>query len=638
MKYTLIKPTERPFLLSKNNVIFEVNDEVTKFTGYAKNELIGKSFVEVRDILKISSQVKFEDNRNEYSCYLFTKEYEPREVTISCKNLKCEDEKAYFIKEKPNSRIENRLPYAVNLLSLDEIAVAIYSIDDGVLIKANKKFLDCCDEYCNKKENRIGRTLEEMFSKYKGSFLERIFLDVAKTGKPYYSQESKLKYPKKGDNYFDIFIVPVYILGKAKYIVHTFSDITNKVKSQEKLLIKTQLDLFNKIMENIEVGFTRYTYPKFNIIDINNKTYSYLKQINPSLSSPVSIIGQNITSVYKFNRDKEAEFKMNIQSTIDGNGKPNFIYRRIFVDGKGRFLKILHQPLFGFNNQIVEIIGISIDITEEVKVKNEMEKVIKVQEELFANLSHELKTPLNVIFSANQLIELYIKNNLLEANKEKVSKNINTIKQNCYRFIKLINNMVDLSKIESGFFKLSLSNEDIVKITEDIVQSVSEYVKKKKLSIIFDTNVEEKFITCDSEKIERSILNLISNAIKFSDPDGRIFVNILDKDDRVEIVIKDTGIGIDKKHLNMIFERFHQTDKSLSRNTEGSGIGLYLVKSIIEMHGGKISVESKVGKGSIFKIQLPSKTLENQEYMQESELEHNKTEMIYIEFSDIYSI
>jgi methyl-accepting chemotaxis protein len=269
---------------------------------------------------------------------------------------------------------------------------------------------------------------------------------------------------------------------------------------------------------------------------------------------------------------------------------------------------------------------------------NKIKETLKIQDEIFANVSHELKTPLNVIFSANQLIELYLKNSLLEDNKEKIFKNINIIKQNCYRFIKLINNIVDISKMNSGFFRVNLSNENIVDVTENIVQSISEYINGKDINIIFDTNTEEKIIACDPEKIERIILNLISNAIKFTNKHGCIFVNLIDKGDTVEIDVKDTGIGIKEKYLNNIFGRFEQVDKSLSRNAEGSGIGLSLVKSIVEMHDGKISVESKVGEGSIFKIELPVKTIEKTEVIEQSKSTNNKIEMINIEFSDIYSI
>lgn len=273
---------------------------------------------------------------------------------------------------------------------------------------------------------------------------------------------------------------------------------------------------------------------------------------------------------------------------------------------------------------------------------NKIKETLKIQDEIFANVSHELKTPLNVIFSANQLTEFYLKNSLLEDNlednKEKILKNINVIKQNCYRFTKLINNIVDISKMNSGFFRVNLSNENIVDVTEEIVQSISDYINGKHISIIFDTNTEEKIIACDPEKIERVILNIISNAIKFTNTDGSIFVNVIDKGDSVEIDIKDTGIGIEKKYLNNIFERFEQVDKSVSRNAEGSGIGLSLVKSIVEMHGGKISVESTVGKGSVFKIELPAKTIEEIEVIEQTKASNNKIEMINVEFSDIYSI
>ena len=274
---------------------------------------------------------------------------------------------------------------------------------------------------------------------------------------------------------------------------------------------------------------------------------------------------------------------------------------------------------------------------KSIKEKVEyMEKSMKMKEDIFANVSHEFKTPLNLILSANQLIEVYLKNDLLIDNKEKALKSIKIIKQNCYRFTKLINNILDMSKIDSGFLKMNLSNENIVSVIENIVDSVSEYIKLKELSIIFDTNTEEKIIACDPEKIERVVLNLISNSIKFTDSGGSIFINIIDKGDIIEIEVKDTGIGIDKESLDKIFKKFHQIDTSLSRNAEGTGIGLSLVKSLVELHGGNINVHSEVGKGSVFKIELPVKTLEDTETTTIKDFTNSKVEIINIEFSDIY--
>lgn len=294
--------------------------------------------------------------------------------------------------------------------------------------------------------------------------------------------------------------------------------------------------------------------------------------------------------------------------------------------------------MYGLNNQVCEIIVLILDITDEVKAKNEVEEALRVQDEIFSNVSHELKTPLNVIFSTNQLMQLYLKNDSFEYHKEKIIKGINVIKQNCYRFTKIINNVIDVSKIESGYFKLNLSNKNIVSVVEEITESLSDYVRIKGLNIIFDTDIEEKIIACDVNKIERIILNIISNAIKFTDKGGSIFVNIFDKGDNVEIHVKDTGIGMDRKHVDNIFKRFHQIDKSLSRNAEGSGIGLSLVHSIVKLHNGKISVESKPGDGSLFKIELPATTIEDTKVVEERKSTNSKIEMIEIEFSDIYSL
>ena len=190
---------------------------------------------------------------------------------------------------------------------------------------------------------------------------------------------------------------------------------------------------------------------------------------------------------------------------------------------------------------------------EEVNKKNEMnkklQKLLISHEEFMANISHELKTPLNVIFSATQLIEMYCNNGSLDDRRETIIKYLESMKLNSYRLSKLINNIVDSSKIQAGFFELNLSNNNIVEIVEEITMSVTNFTDSKGLHIIFDTDSEEKIIACDPEKIERIVLNLISNAIKFSDVGDEIFVDVKDKNEFVEISVKDNGIGIEEKNL-----------------------------------------------------------------------------------------
>jgi len=282
------------------------------------------------------------------------------------------------------------------------------------------------------------------------------------------------------------------------------------------------------------------------------------------------------------------------------------------------------------------------DLETEVKNKNllldKSKEYNKTKTQFFSIISHELKTPLNIIFSSLQLMEsIYIGSSSL-SNDGKFLKYSKMMKQNCYRLIRLINNFIDMNKIELGFANLKLKNNNIVKVIEDITLSVVEYSKLKNVNIIFDTETEEIITAFDSGKLERIMLNLLSNALKFTPAKGAIYINIYDKIEYILISVKDTGIGIPENMLNKIFDPFTQVDSSLKRNAEGSGIGLSIVKSLVEMHNGKISVKSQVGIGSEFIIKLPVKPIKSEinEYNQAGNSLNDNVEKIKIEFSDIY--
>ncbi|SKC53931.1 sensor histidine kinase [Maledivibacter halophilus] len=279
------------------------------------------------------------------------------------------------------------------------------------------------------------------------------------------------------------------------------------------------------------------------------------------------------------------------------------------------------------------------DLEKKRKKLEEEIEYSNLKTEFFSNISHEFKTPLNIIFSTTQLMKFNLKKENSKFDITKLNNHVDTIKQNCYRLLRLINNILDLTKIDSGFMKLNLENGNIVSTIEDITLSTVEYVKSKSKKIVFDTDVEEKIMAFDSDKIERIILNLISNSIKFTKPNDSIEVNIHDKDEKIIISIKDTGIGIPKEKQKEIFERFTQVDSCLTRKTEGSGIGLSLVKAFVEMHDGKISLKSEYGKGTEFIIELPVKLVswENGEGEGKKSNGKRNVEMMDIEFSDIYS-
>jgi PAS domain S-box-containing protein len=297
------------------------------------------------------------------------------------------------------------------------------------------------------------------------------------------------------------------------------------------------------------------------------------------------------------------------------------------------------------------LIGMAVDITdhrqveeyriqasESIKKLNKVVEMDKMRTEFFSNLSHELRTPLNVILGSLQLVDMY-SSNTSDPYMEKTRKYHKIMRQNCYRLLRLVNNLVDLNKLDDGYMHMNMENHDIVGIVSKIAASVSDYIENKGINFEYNSITEAKVIACDPDKIERIILNLLSNAIKFTDPGGKISCNIWDGGNRIYISVKDSGIGIAKEKHDMVFKRFVQIDKSLSRNHNGSGIGLSLSKSLVELHGGKISLISDTGMGCEFIIELPIHELTiletaNKESQYSS---NNKIEAINIEFSDIYS-
>lgn len=318
----------------------------------------------------------------------------------------------------------------------------------------------------------------------------------------------------------------------------------------------------------------------------------------------------------------------------------------IILDEKEKVDKIydgLRIPLFNDDGTRQGLIFLGIDITEH-KINEKNEHLIKelmyydeLKTNFFSNISHELRTPLNLIFSALQIIEL--KTSEFKEEQESVEKYISIMRQNCYRLLRIIDNVIDITKIDAGHFFTQNLNKDIVGVTENIVLSVADYVESKGVSITFDTEIEEKIMAFDADAMQRIILNLLSNSIKFTPSGGSIEVNIYDKVNSIVISVKDTGLGIPIEKQAAIFEKFVQVDKSLSRNREGSGIGLSLVKELVVLHGGTIELESTLGKGSNFRIELPVSVVQEDRNFNELNIytSKNSVERIKIEFSDIYS-
>ena len=444
-------------------------------------------------------------------------------------------------------------------------------------------------------------------------------------------------------------IIPVEInsilmaLNDEKYILSISRDITQR-KKDEKALKKSEKK-YRSLIESLPYGVCILNKGK--ILFSNKVGLDYLGV--PSLKN---LKNKKYIELFQPHEDHRDVFKRKIKQLYADGHAPLTEEKIIRVkDGKVFDLETIITKL-PYEEDEDKFLVVTRDISdrkkaellekemlEKSKLLDQVVEYENLRAEFFANISHELRTPVNVILSTLQLLNFNINNiNTYYDSKDKYKKHLSIMKQNCYRLIRLINNLIDVTKIDSGYFHLNLTNANIVNVVEDITLSIAEYIENKGISIVFDTEVEERVLACDPDKIERILLNLISNAVKFTEPGGNIFVNMINKEKSIVIAVSDTGVGIPRDKQKIIFERFIQVDKSLTRNREGSGIGLSLVKSLVDMHKGTITIESEPNKGSKFLIELPVYLVdesENTVNASDYRIQEN-VEKINIEFSDIY--
>lgn len=436
-----------------------------------------------------------------------------------------------------------------------------------------------------------------------------------------------------GDIFFaEVALVALPIEGRI-VLSASIRDITMKKEAQKKMEDneKKFREVFNNANDAIFLSELDASGTTGNFIEVNDyacKRLGFSKEELLGMSSKeLDIRGIDVNQIDKRIMEKNFDtFETVILSKL-GDKIPVEISSHIF--------KL-------FNNNAM--LSIARDISDRkwaekyIKLFNEAKEYDKLKTLFISNISHELRTPLNLILGIVQLLEWKLENNTIVDEENKLNRHLKVLRQNSYRLIRLVNNMIDITKMESGYMKLNLQNDDIVSVIENITLSVAEYIEHENIDLRFDTSVEEKIIACDPDKIERIILNLLSNAVKFTPVGGSIFVSINEEGEYVLISVKDTGIGIPKDKLDLIFERFRQADKSYTRNHEGSGIGLSIVKALAKMHDGSISVKSEPDKGSEFIIKLPIRLLaEETKFTPAIGMEKNNVERISIEFSDIYA-
>lgn len=425
---------------------------------------------------------------------------------------------------------------------------------------------------------------------------------------------------------------------------------------EEKLLYFSYLNAYKKLndVKNKEINLNKKLCLRKNELKELNlllkKSEDRYKEVVSTFSDGILIFENDILTYSNYYKNIDS-FKVNkkgiklSQVLFNLTGKDysnvndlNYIAEFFQVINKNKSKSFFEFYLFKIDD-LKKILVLN-NVTNIIKKRKELiniESIINkenIKEEFYSNISHELRTPINIIYSAIQLNEVYLKNSELS----KIEKNNEIIMQNCLRLIRTINNFIDSNKLTEGYLDTNKKYYNLVTVIENVLSLSNIYMKQKNTDLIFDPENEEIYFYCDKNQIERIMLNILSNSLKYGKENGNIYIRIKAKEyEKIIIEVINDADAIPEEKRKMIFEKFTKVNSSLNRPSEGSGLGLFLTKKLVELHFGNISLNTGKRKGNIFKIELPYKKIQESEVTIIDPLDLRELEeKVKIEFSDIY--
>lgn len=477
----------------------------------------------------------------------------------------------------------------------------------------------------------FGKTSEEMINKIT---LKELLGPLYEFNEPYVNGvlkgkvqffEREIPLPTGEISYYSASYFPHIIDGDVKGFFVQVTDVS-KIKKSEIELIEAQQDL-KKLSEfqNVILNSNSYsiiaTNPDGVIVSFNHGAEKMLGYDSEELiDKETPAIIHDLTEVQQRALTLSKELKVSVEPGFDtfvikprlGYGTDINEWTYIRKDGGRVPVELSVSVLKDQSGEITGYLGIAKDITDSklaeqeiIKAKEAAEQANKLQEAFLANMSHEIRTPMNAIIGFTDLL---LSSNIGENEMDFVK----TIKSSGENLLRIINDILDLSKIDAGMMSFEEHAISIRQIFDSLNRMLVSKLKGKKIKLSFqsDENLPDSMLG-DPTRLSQILLNLTSNAIKFTEA-GSIDVRarLLEKTNdmyQVEFSVKDTGIGLSEASIEQIFERFRQADTSTTRIYGGSGLGLNIVKRLVEMQGGKINVMSQVGQGSTFTFVLPFK-------------------------------
>ncbi|GAA0686176.1 MULTISPECIES: PAS domain-containing sensor histidine kinase [Clostridium] len=431
---------------------------------------------------------------------------------------------------------------------------------------------------------------------------------------------------KKG-KYLEFNVNPVYNSNnKFRYMIITVKDIT-EIKQHEKKLENARV-LMERMVYTIDVPMAILDYPSF-YVKLENEDFEKMAQCILKEEN-TTILNNYFLDIIR--NDIKEEF-LNILDKVIKENKEEIINNFKIKDknGENKFYKIKISPYLDESDGIKHICIYGIDITDEVNTNIKLQNMTKIKDDFFAITSHELRTPLAIMSSSIQLA----KNIYGKEIGPNIDRTLSTINNNCSKLLKLINNILDISKAEAGFMEVNNSVFDLIDTTNYIVDSVKSYATSKGLSVQFYCSLNKYFVNLDKDKYEKVMLNLLSNAIKYTPEGGNIHVFLNLDNKHLSISVSDEGVGIPEDKIATIFDRYTRVNNKMSNKSSGTGIGLSLVKKLVEIMSGNIYLDSMENEGSTFTIEFIRENIERDEgEFKNCQLDNIKNK-VEVEFSDI---
>ena len=314
------------------------------------------------------------------------------------------------------------------------------------------------------------------------------------------------------------------------------------------------------------------------------------------------VVGNHLSILLPPERFRELE-EMRAKVAISGALR-DLEVRSKRKDGEMIYLSLSVSPIRDVEEKIVGFLRVAKDVTEKKRYERRLKELDKMKSDFVSNVSHELRTPLTSIKgSVDNMLD-----GLTGTLNEKQVRYLTRIKSNTDRLSRLINDLLDLSRIESGRVEIRSTSLSLTALAEEVAEQLKSLAAEKLIRIEVQPPDPRMTVWADRDKITQVLMNLIGNAVKFTPQNGKVTV-ALEKngDDYVQISVADTGPGILSEEKNKIFSKFYQFADIDKEKPKGSGLGLAISKALVEMHGGKIWVESEAGKGSKFYFTLPAR-------------------------------